>query len=57
MPIQRRFVWRGSKGATKIPWVCWLDVCNPKSEGWLGIKDRKLVNLTLLGKWHWRLIT
>lgn len=32
-------------------------VSKPKSEGELGNKDLRLVNLVLLGKWRWRLIT
>lgn len=39
------------------PWVRWLDVCKPKTEGGLGIRDQRLVNLALLEKWYWRLIT
>ncbi|GAU43492.1 hypothetical protein TSUD_92030 [Trifolium subterraneum] len=30
-------------------------VCKPKQEGGLGIKDLKLFNIALLGKWWWRL--
>ena len=41
MRIQRCFLWGGSKGARKIPWVQWSDVCKPKSEGGLGIRDLK----------------
>jgi len=53
----RSFLWGGSKGARKIPWIWWLDVCMPKSEGGLGTKDLSFVNLSLSGKWRWRLIT
>jgi hypothetical protein len=40
----------------KIPWVSWKDVCRPKSEGGLGVKDLKWFNVSLLAKWRWRLL-
>jgi len=49
-------MWGGPKGARKIPWVRWSYVCKPKTEGGLGNRDLRLVNLALLKKWHWRLI-
>ncbi|MCH98951.1 putative ribonuclease H protein, partial [Trifolium medium] len=55
--IQRNFLWGGVAGATgRIPWVSWDDVCRPKNEGGLGVKNLKLFNLSLLAKWRWRLI-
>lgn len=32
-------------------------VCRPKDKGGLGVKDLDLFNLSLLGKWKWRLLT
>ena len=54
--IQRRYlcVCVGGWGARKIPWVWWSYVCRLKNEGGLGIRDLRLINLALLGKWHWR---
>nr|KYP59873.1 Putative ribonuclease H protein At1g65750 family [Cajanus cajan] len=52
--IQRDFLWRGVKDGSKIPWVKWETVCKSKVEGGLGIKDVKLFNWALLGKWVWR---
>nr|KYP70309.1 Putative ribonuclease H protein At1g65750 family [Cajanus cajan] len=52
--IQRDFLWRGAKDGSKIPWVKWETVCKSKDEGGLGIKDVKLLNWALLGKWVWR---
>ncbi|MCH87828.1 ribonuclease H protein, partial [Trifolium medium] len=40
----------------KIHWVSWANVCKPKADGGLGIRDHKVVNLALLGKWRWRLL-
>jgi len=33
--IQREFLWGGVKRSKSIPWVSWLVVCKPKSEGGL----------------------
>jgi hypothetical protein len=55
--IQRNFLWGGTSGdGSKIPWVKWLDVCRPKKEGGLGIKDLKVFNFSLIAKWRWRLL-
>jgi hypothetical protein len=51
----KNFLWGGSDEAKKIHWVKWERVCKPKEEGGLGIKDLKLFNIALLGKWWWRL--
>ncbi|XP_020224194.1 uncharacterized protein LOC109806232 [Cajanus cajan] len=52
--IQRDFLWRGVKDGSKIPWVKWEMVCKSKVEGGLGIKDVRLFNWALLGKWVWK---
>ena len=36
-------------------WAKWEDVCLPKAEGGLGIKDIAKFNEALLGKWIWAL--
>jgi hypothetical protein len=54
--IQREFLWGGVGGGRKINWVSWKKVCQPKEEGVLGVRDIRLVNLSLLAKWRWRLI-
>ncbi|MCI15623.1 LINE-1 reverse transcriptase like, partial [Trifolium medium] len=55
--IQRNFLWGGALGEkAKIPWVSWKDVCRPKKEGGLGVKDLLLFNVSLLAKWRWRLL-
>ncbi|MCH84888.1 LINE-1 reverse transcriptase like, partial [Trifolium medium] len=54
--IQREFLWGGVKGGKKIPWVKWNTVCQEKRRGGLGVKDVKVVNLSLLAKWRWRLL-
>ncbi|MCH89623.1 ribonuclease H protein, partial [Trifolium medium] len=41
----------------KIAWVSWGKVCKSKCEGGLWVIDLRAVNLALLGKWRWRLIS
>lgn len=55
--IQRRFLWGGVKEDSKISWVSWVNVCKPKSKDGLGVRDLLCVNLSLLAKLRWRLIT
>jgi hypothetical protein len=55
--IQRGFLWRGLSKRRKICWVKWDEVCKPKKEGGLGIRDIRLVNLSLLAKWRWKLLS
>ncbi|PNX84009.1 ribonuclease H [Trifolium pratense] len=55
--LQRRFLWGGAAGASKIPWVNWQDVCRSKKEGGLGVKDLRIMNISLLAKWKWRLLS
>jgi len=43
-------------GGRKINWVKWSKVCQPKEKGGLGIRDIRLVNLSLLSKWRWRFL-
>lgn len=54
--IQRRFLWAGVEDRKKICWVKWSKVCQPRSKGGLGVRDIKLVNISLLAKWKWRLL-
>lgn len=53
--IQRNFSWGGNYERKKIARVKWSEVCKPKKSGGLGIKELHLFNLSLLGKWRWRL--
>ncbi|GAU36760.1 hypothetical protein TSUD_213250 [Trifolium subterraneum] len=50
--IQREFLWGGVKGDNKIKWVKWSVVCKAKGKGGLGVRDIRLVNLSLLEKWR-----
>ncbi|GAU44056.1 hypothetical protein TSUD_399540 [Trifolium subterraneum] len=55
--IQRNFLWGGPKSARKLAWVSWAKVCKLKSGGGLGVRDLRALNLALVGKWRWRLIS
>jgi hypothetical protein len=54
--IQRKFLWGSNGVRVKTCWVKWDDVCRPKNVGGLGIRDLRLVNLSLLAKWRWKLL-
>jgi len=53
--LQRNFLrgW-GSEGR-KIAWASWKKVCESKEEGGLKMIDLRRFNISLLGKWIWRL--
>jgi hypothetical protein len=55
--LQREFLWGGTNRVRKIPWVSWTNVCKSKANGGLGIRDLRAVNLALLSKWRWRLLS
>jgi hypothetical protein len=55
--IQRRFLWGGLSKRSKTCWVKWDDICKPKKEAGLGIRDLRLMNLSLLAKWRWKLLS
>lgn len=46
--ICRSFLWAGSK-----PKVAWKDICSPKEEGGLGLRDGKIWNKAILFKVLW----
>jgi hypothetical protein len=54
--IQREFLWGGRRGRKKINWIKWDTVCLPKDKGGLGVRDVRVVNISLLSKWRWRLL-
>jgi hypothetical protein len=54
--IQREFLWGGRNGRKRISWIKWNVVCLPKIKGGLGVRDVRVVNISLLAKWRWRLL-
>jgi hypothetical protein len=55
--LQREFLWGGRRDKTRIPWIKWDVVCLPKRMGGLGVRDVRVVNISLLAKWRWRLLS
>ncbi|MCH80013.1 LINE-1 reverse transcriptase like, partial [Trifolium medium] len=55
--MQRKFLWSGLSVRAKTCWVKWDDICRPKKEAGLGIRDLRLVNISLLAKWRWKLLS
>jgi hypothetical protein len=54
--IQREFLWGSRRGSKRISWIKWETVCLPKKKGGLGVRDVRVVNISLLSKWRWRLL-
>ena len=50
--IQREFLWGGVGRGKKISWVKWDLVCQPKRNGGVGVKDIRVMNISLLAKWR-----
>jgi hypothetical protein len=54
--MQREFLWGSRRGIKKVSWIKWDIVCLPKKKGGLGVRDIRVVNISLLAKWRWRLL-
>jgi len=52
--LHRDFLWGGIGEEFKYHLVSWSTVCSPISEGGLGIRNLRIFNQALLGKWLWR---
>jgi hypothetical protein len=52
-----RFFWEGQGNKKKYHMVAWEDICKPKDQGGLGIMSTKLMNVTMMSKWIWRMLT
>ncbi|MCI07614.1 LINE-1 reverse transcriptase like, partial [Trifolium medium] len=55
--IQRKFLWSGLSERAKTCWVKWEDICRAKQDAGLGIRDLRRVNMSLLAKWRWKLLS
>jgi hypothetical protein len=51
--IRRKFFWQGLK--RKYHPMKWENVCKAKKKGGMGIKNLRLMNISLLCKWWWEL--
>jgi len=54
--IQRDFLWGGVGNGNKLARVKWRKICRPKAKGGLGVKDVRMVNISLLAKLKWHLL-
>jgi hypothetical protein len=54
--IQMEFLWGSRRGQKRINWIKWDVVCLPKKRGDLGVRDVRIINISLLAKWRWRLL-
>jgi hypothetical protein len=52
-----RFYWEANGPKRKYHWVVWSAFCSPKTLGGLGITDTKIMNICLMVKWIWRVMT
>jgi hypothetical protein len=55
-PAGNFFFWWGGEDFRIISWVDWDSVCLPREEGGLGVRWLRAFNVSLLGKWCWRML-
>jgi hypothetical protein len=53
--MRSKFFWQGGSFKKKYHLVKWSKICRSKKNGGLGIKDLRLMNVSLLCKWWWML--
>ena len=54
---QRAFWWGQKSQEKEIQWVRWETIRKPKKAGGMGFRDLHVVNLVLLAKQRWRVMT
>jgi hypothetical protein len=47
---RNRFFWEGQGAKKKFHWVNWEEICQPKSQGGLGVMNTKAMNICLMAK-------
>lgn len=53
----RGFLWGETSGVRKIHSIAWERVCLPKEQGGLNVRDTRKVNLALLAKLGWQILS
>ena len=48
--------WGGGEDHRKMAWIKWDFICLPKEDGGLGVRRVGAFNVSLLGKWCWRML-
>jgi len=48
--------WGSGEDNRKIAWIKWESICTPKEVGGLRVRRVGAFNLSLLGKWCWRML-
>lgn len=54
---QSSILWSDCKNKKMVHWVNWNTVCKSREKGGLGVKDIEMMNLALLNKWKWRIMS
>jgi hypothetical protein len=54
--IFKTFFWEGGEDNRKIAWISWESICTSKEDGGLGVRRVGDFNISLLGKWCWRML-
>lgn len=52
--IQRSFLWNGASKQSKWALIKWTDICKPKREGGLGLRDPEILSKVVAAKIRWR---
>ena len=52
--IQRSFLWNGPSKKSKWALLKWIDICKPKMEGGLGLRDPEILSKAVAAKIWWR---
>src|SRR5438128_2196884 len=55
--VRSRFSWEGPRDEHKYHTVWWASLCRPKDVGGLGIINTIIMNIALMLKWVWRLLS
>ncbi|GMI73525.1 hypothetical protein HRI_001021800 [Hibiscus trionum] len=55
--LMANFLWGSSESRKAIHWLKWSGLCQPINCGGLGIRDLRIQNQALLGKWVWNFVT
>ncbi|XP_074266519.1 uncharacterized protein LOC141589794 [Silene latifolia] len=54
--ICRRYLWHGADQKESPALGSWANICQPRKQGGLGLKDFHVWNLATVGNWAWRKI-